>query len=333
MKILITGGAGFIGHHVVEYFLKETDWHLTLIDRLDCSGNLNRLAEVGAAKNPRVRFVFHDLRGAINDQLITQLGAFDYIVHLAAATHVDRSIECPMEFVLDNVVGTCNLLDFARKTGCERFLHFSTDEVFGPAPAGIAYREDDRFRSGNPYAATKAGAEELAVSYHNTYKLPVLITHTMNVIGYRQHPEKFVPGTIAKVRDENVVTIHSDKTRTKAGSRFYIDAREVANAVKFLLQHGAIGEKYNIVGEQEVDNLQLARWIAEAQGKPLGYEMVDFHSQRPGHDLRYALDGEKMRKMKWAPRRSVTQSVEDIVDWSLAHPHWLIPRKLVRSAA
>src|SRR6266478_1260089 len=127
MKVLITGGAGFIGHHVVEYFLKVTDWHLTLIDRLDCSGNLNRLAEIGAAKNPRVKFVFHDLRGTINDQLASQLGPFNYIVHLAAATHVDRSIECPMEFVLDNVVGTCNLLDFGRKTGCERFLYFSTD--------------------------------------------------------------------------------------------------------------------------------------------------------------------------------------------------------------
>jgi dTDP-glucose 4,6-dehydratase len=261
------------------------------------------------------------------------LGSFDYIVHLAAATHVDRSIERPLDFVLDNVLGTCHLLDFARRVGCQRFLHFSTDEVFGPAPLGTAYREDDRYRSGNPYAATKAGAEELAVAYHNTYKLPVLITHTMNVIGYRQHPEKFVPGTIAKVRDGEKVMIHADKTCTKAGSRFYIDAREVANAMKFLLKHGTVGEKYNIVGEQEVDNLELAQWIAEAQGEKLNYEMVDFHSARPGHDLRYALDGEKMRKMKWSPRRSITQSIEDIVDWSLANPHWLTPRKTLRSVA
>jgi dTDP-glucose 4,6-dehydratase len=332
-RILITGGAGFIGHHVVEYFLKETDWQLTLIDRLDCSGNLNRLAEVGAAKNSRVRFVFHDLRGAINDQLASQLGSFDYITHLAAATHVDRSIESPLGFVLDNVVGTCNLLEFARHTGCGRFLYFSTDEVFGPAPEGLRYVEEARYKSGNPYAATKAGGEELSVAYHNTYKLPVLITHTMNVIGYRQHPEKFVPGTIAKVRDGEKVTIHADKTCTKAGSRFYIDAREVANAVKFLLKNGVIGEKYNIVGEQEVDNLELAQWIAEAQGEKLDYEMVDFHGSRPGHDLRYALDGEKMKKIFWFPRRKITQSIEDIVDWSLANPHWLTPRKTLRSVA
>ena len=330
VKIFITGGAGFIGHHVVQAILNRTDWKITLLDRLDTSGNLNRLAEIGAAKNPRVRFIYHDLKAAINDQLASQMGSFDYIVHLAAATHVDRSIDCPMEFVLDNVVGTCNILDFARKTTCKKFLHFSTDEVFGPAPGNTAYKEDDRYRSGNPYAASKAGAEELAVSYHNTYQLPVLITHTMNVIGFRQHPEKMVPGTIAKVRDGGTVTIHADKTKTKAGSRFYIDAREVADAVLFLLDHGNAGEKYNIVGEREMDNLELAQRIAKAQGKKLIHEMVDFHSARPGHDLRYGLDGSKMRALGWAPLHSIEQSIEGIVEWSLEHPHWLTQRQIMR---
>jgi dTDP-glucose 4,6-dehydratase len=332
-RILITGGAGFIGHHVVQAVLERTDWHITLIDRLDTSGNLNRLAEIGAAKNPRVKFVFHDLRAAFNDQLASQLGCFDYIVHLAAATHVDRSIECPMEFVLDNVVASCNLLDFAKKSGCSKFLHFSTDEVFGPAPVGTAYSENDRYRSGNPYAATKAGAEELAVSYHNTYQLPVLITHTMNVIGYRQHPEKMVPGTIARVRDGEMVTIHADKTRTKAGSRFYIDAREVADAVLFLIERGQIGEKYNIVGEREMDNLDLARAIATAQNLPLHHEMVDFHSSRPGHDLRYALDGSKLRAMGWVPKRPIYTAIDDIVNWSLENTHWLTPKRNIRNVA
>lgn len=333
MKVLVSGAAGFIGHHIVQALLERTDWHVTIIDRLDVSGNLNRLAEVGAAKNPRVRFVFHDLRAAINDQLASQLGHFDHIVHLAAATHVDRSIDCPMEFVLDNVVATCNLADYARKAGCGRFLHFSTDEVFGPAPVGTAYKEGDRYNSGNPYAATKAGAEELIVSYHNTYKLPAIITHTMNVIGYRQHPEKMVPGTIARVRDGALVTIHADKFRIKAGSRFYIDAREVADAVLFLLEKGAPGEKYNIVGEREMDNLELAQLIARAQKQPLRYDMVDFHSSRPGHDLRYALDGTKMRNLGWHPRQSIEQSIEDIVHWSLTNDHWLTPKRHIRGVA
>src|SRR5689334_16061029 len=177
MKVLVTGGAGFIGSNLVEYILANTDWDITILDRLDHSGNLNRLAEIGAHDNPRVRFMFHDLRATMNDQVIQQIGHHAYILHLAAGTHVDRSITDPMSFVLDNVVATCNILDFARKSGCLRFVQFSTDEVFGPAPEGVRYKENDRYNSGNPYAATKAGAEELAVSYHNTYGLPVIVTH------------------------------------------------------------------------------------------------------------------------------------------------------------
>lgn len=329
-KVLITGAAGFIGHHVVDAILTRTNWDITIIDRLDESGNLNRLAEVGAVKNPRVTFTYHDLRASLNDQLCAQIGEHDYILHLAAATHVDRSISDPMAFVLDNVVATCNMLDFARKVGCDKFVNFSTDEVFGPAPVGTRYHEDARYNAGNPYAATKAGAVQLGVAYHNTYGLPVLTTHTMNVIGPRQHPEKYVPMTTAKVDNGEVVTIHADRSRTKAGSRFYIDARDVADAVLFLLEAGKAGEKYNIVGERETDNLQLARMIADAVGKPLRYDMVDFHSSRPGHDLRYALDGSKMADMGWAPSIPINQRVGEIVRWTLEHPRWLatLPRKV-----
>ena len=322
--VLITGGAGFIGHHLVDYLLRTTDWQLTLIDRLDCSGNLNRLAEVGAAKNPRVRYVFHDLRAPVNDQLARQIGQHDYIIHMAAATHVDRSIEAPMEFVLDNVVGTCNVLDLARKVGCEKFLQFSTDEVFGPAPGSVRYKEWDRFHSGNPYAASKAGAEELALAYHNTFGLPVIVTHTMNVFGERQLPEKFVPMVTKRVDAGESVSIHANKTCTKAGSRFYIHAQQVAEAATFLLGRGEPGEKYNIVGEREVDNLELALAIAEAVGKPLYYKLTDFHSARPGHDLRYALDGEKMAHMGWAPSRHFDAAIEATVKWTLANPKWML---------
>jgi dTDP-glucose 4,6-dehydratase len=328
VKILITGGAGFIGHHLVRHVLDTTDWQITLIDRLDCSGNLNRLAEIGAAKNPRVRFVYHDLRAPLNSQLRKQIGAHDYIIHLAAATHVDRSIECPMDFVLDNVVGTCNILDFARKTGCKRFVQFSTDEVFGPAPDGVAFLERDRYNSGNPYAATKAGAEELAISYHNTYGVPVIVTHAMNVIGERQHPEKFVPMTIAKVRDGEEVIIHSNPGKTRAGSRYYIHAIDVAKATLFLLKHGSNGSKYNIAGQREVDNLDMARMIAAAVGKPFFHKMVDFHSSRPGHDLRYALNGDKMAAMGWKHEWTIEAAVSQIVKWTLANDHWLMNEEL-----
>ena len=324
MKVLLTGGAGFIGHHVAEHLLRATDYRVTFLDRLDCSGNLNRITEIDGWERHkrRCRFVFHDLRAPISDHLAHQLGEHEIILHLAALTHVDRSIADPVAAVLDNVVGTANILEHARR-GCDRFVYFSTDEVFGPAPSGTAYREWDRYRSTNPYSATKAGAEELTLAYHNTYGVPALITHTMNVFGERQHPEKYIPGTIAKVRDGDVVTVHADATRTKAGSRFYIHARNVADALLHILQVGVSGEKYNIVGEVECDNLELASLIAGAVGRPLYHEMIDFHSSRPGHDLRYALDGSKLKELGWQPKVSFMQSLERVVQWSLKHPQWL----------
>ena len=326
-RCLVTGGAGFIGHHFVEHLLRSTDWEIVLLDRLDLSGNLNRLTEIRDWYKDRLRckWVWHDLKAPISSQTAGMIGKVDYIFHLAAGTHVDRSIEEPLPFVYDNVLGTAHMLEYARRAGCDRFVYFSTDEVFGPAPQGVAYKEWDRYNSGNPYSATKAGAEELCLAYHNTYKTPVMITHCMNVFGERQHPEKFVPGTIAKVSRGETVIVHADSTKTRAGSRFYIHARNVASAVLFVLEKGKTGDKFNIVGEREVDNLELAKLIAECQGKPLRYEMVDFHSSRPGHDLRYALDGTKLAEMGWVPPVSFETSLKRVVDWTLSNPRWLIP--------
>ena len=241
-----------------------------------------------------------------------------------------------MEFVLDNVVGTANILDYARyindKKGLERIIYFSTDEVFGPATKGIDYKENDRYNSTNPYSATKAGGEELAVAYENTYGLPVYITHTMNVFGERQHPEKFIPMCIKKIRDGETVTIHSDKTRKIPGSRHYIHAEDVAEAIHFLLTNniehkpdfgGAKCPKFNIVGSEELNNLELAKIIATSQGKELKYKMVDFHSSRPGHDLRYSLSGEKMKKLGWTPSIKLTERIKQVVDWSLKNDNWI----------
>lgn len=327
MRVLLTGGAGFIGHHIAEHLLKTTDHQIIFLDRLDLSGNLNRITGIDdwPAYRHRCRWVFHDLKGEINGQLRQQIGPVDIILHLAAGTHVDRSITHPLEFVYDNVVGTAHLLEFARKTpALKTMVYFSTDEVFGPAPVGIAYKEWDRYNSGNPYSATKAGAEELCLAYHNTYGVPVFITHCMNIFGERQHPEKFIPMTIANVRDGNTVTIHADSTRTVSGSRFYIHARNVADALMFLLERGGGGDKFNIVGEREVSNLELAQMIANIMGRPLHYQMVDFHSSRPGHDLRYALDGSKMNAMGWTPPRTLDESLRKTVQWTLAHAdNWL----------
>ena len=281
----------------------------------------------------RVKIVHHDLKASLNPLVCSEIGQVDYILHLAAGSHVDRSIDYPMEFVLDNVVGTANILDFARtQDNLEKFVYFSTDEVFGPAPDGIKYKENDRYNSTNPYSATKAGAEELAVAYENTYNLPIIITHTMNVFGERQHPEKYIPMCIRKARDGEVVTIHSDQTRTIPGSRHYIHARDVSSAVLFLLNYNGTFEptwgnakcpKFNIVGSEELNNLELAQIIAEAQDKELKYELVDFHSSRPGHDLRYALDGSKMKELGWEPAKSVRERIADVTNWTLANRRWI----------
>jgi dTDP-glucose 4,6-dehydratase len=327
-RILITGGCGFVGHHMVEFLLHNDDCEIVVLDRLDVSGNLNRLTElpIWQKEGKRVSFVWHDMKAELhsNDILNSMVGKVNAVLHIGASSHVDRSISDPMSFVMDNVVGTCNMLNFARtQDNLENFVYFSTDEIFGPAPEGVNYKENDRYNSGNPYAASKAGGEELCVSFHNTYKMPIMITHCMNIFGERQHPEKFIPLCIRRSVTGEAVKIHSNKTLTKAGSRYYIHAKNVCDAVSFLLKNGKHGEKYNIVGEREVDNLTLAQMISSLVGKPLITEMVDFHSSRPGHDLRYALDGSKMAELGWKPVDNLEQSLKKLVDWSLANPKWI----------
>lgn len=336
--VLVTGGAGFIAHHVINNIITQTNWNVICLDRLDLSGNLNRLHDLlkDHPNKDRVRIVYHDLRAELNDYTKKIIGdKVDFIYHLAAGSHVDRSIEYPLEFVMDNVVGTCNILNYARECkNLQRFIYFSTDEVFGPAPIGVNYGEYSRYNSTNPYSASKAGGEELVVAFHNTYNLPAYITHTMNVFGERQHPEKFIPKCIKKIRDDEVVTIHSDQTKTIPGSRFYIHADDVAEALLFVttnieILHDLSGTgvripKFNIVGKHEVNNLELAQNIAQIMGKELKYEMVDFHSSRPGHDLRYSLDGGLLRSLGWEPKINFNDRIRQVVEWTLQRPDWLM---------
>lgn len=335
--VLITGGCGFIAHHMIDLLIRKTNWKITSLDRLDYSGNLNRLHEVlngyDAETKKRVNIVFHDLKAELNPLICNFIGKPDIILHLAAASHVDRSITHPMEFINDNIIGTANLLEYARRLDkLDTFLYFSTDEIFGQAPPGVAYDERARYNSTNPYSASKAAAEELCVAYENTYKLPMMITHTMNVFGERQTPEKFIPLCIDRVRKQQKIFIHSDATKTQAGSRFYIHAGDVADAIYFLIttkpsvapDYGmAKCPKFNIVGKEEIDNLSLARMIAQAQNKELIYEMVDFHTSRPGHDLRYALSGDLMKSLGWEPQVALSERIKQVTQWYLENTRWL----------
>lgn len=301
MKILITGGAGFIGHALVKHFAQAHEVHV--LDSLTYAADLTRLEDVN------YKFWKQDITHPI--KIAEQ---FDIILHLAAESHVDNSIDNPLHTISTNVMGTANMLEFARtQENLKLFLYFSTDEVFGPAPVDTNYKEWDRYNSGNPYSASKAAGEELTLAYGNTYKLPVIITHTMNAFGPTQHIEKFIPGTIDKVKRGEKVIIHSSPDKQTSGSRFYIHINDIAEAVEFVINNGVLQEKYNIVGEQEVSNLRVARTIAELLGKPLDYEMVDFHSSRPGHDLRYSLDGSRLAQMGWTPKISFTEGIKGLL--------------------
>ena len=327
-KILVTGGAGFLGHHVIEGIFKNTDWDVVSLDRLDTSGNLNRLTDIEDWEKykHRLKFVYHDLKSPI-----TFLDKdFTYCIHLAASSHVDRSIINPQEFVLDNVLGTTNLLWAMRDMPkLEKVIVFGTDEVWGTAPEGVFYDEWDGYNSGNPYSASKAGADEMAKAFANTYKLPVIVTNTMNIYGERQHSEKFIPLVIKKVLNKETLQIHSNPEKTKAGQRHYLHARNVWQALKFILEKAPtldntrLNGKYNIVGEKEVDNLTLALMIADFIGDKLNYELVDFHSSRPGHDLRYAISDQRLAELGYQHPVGFEDSLKKTVQWYLQNPNWL----------
>lgn len=330
-KVIITGSSGFVASHILEHILKNTDWEIVGIDRLDYSSSgYDRLRDIDAFDDKRVTLFEHDLTLPFTPGLIKEIGMdVDFIIHAAAGSHVDNSIEDPVPFVQNNVNSTLHMLEYARllkKEGqLKKFIYFSTDEVYGTAPEGVHHTEGDRFNPGNPYSASKAASECICMAYANTFDLPIVITNTMNVLGERQHHEKFLPKIINYVLDGKTMPIHSNKDKTKAGSRYYIHARNIGDALLFILNNttetlekeDASKGKFHIVGEKEYDNLEFAKEIASYVGKPLKYEMVDFHSSRPGHDLRYALSGEKMKSLGWEPPVSIHKSIEKIVRWSL----------------
>lgn len=339
MRYLVTGGAGFFGHHLVEHLLKNTEAEIVVLDSLNyASYGFDRLRDVGCYDERRVQRYVHNITARWDVGLRRELGQFDFILHCAAETHVDNSIANPEPFVETNVVGTFRVLEYARnQERLNRLVYFSTDEVFGPACTSnlhcsysgeklteyTTYREWDRYNPTNPYSATKAAGEDLCLAWANTYSLPVVITHCMNIFGERQHPEKFIPLVIASILKGSEVLIHASP-EGKSGSRFYIHARNVAAALLHILSKSdARREKFNITGEEEVTNLELANAIADYMRLPIRTRLVDFHSSRPGHDLRYALDGYKLEKLGWKPPVSFEASLEKTVRWFMDHQQWL----------
>lgn len=349
-RVLLTGAGGFVGSHVLRHLLANTDWdvicpvtfrHRGISDRIRLA--MDDMPEAAT----RVHVVRCDLASPISDVTAAVFGKIDYVLNVASESHVDRSIEEPADFIINNVALICNLLDWARtQPELKAFLQVSTDEVYGPAPADYAHMEwVDQHLPSNPYSASKAAQEDIAFSYWRTYDVPLIITNTMNIIGETQDPEKFVIKTLQKVMSGEPMTIHASPSG-EIGSRFYLHARNQADGLLHVLrwateqteemrfdgsseslrysQGGDMPFRFHIVGEREVDNLEMAQMIAKAADRELNYVLEDFHSSRPGHDLRYALDGYKMESIGWKPPMPLEDSLRKTIQWTLERPEWLM---------
>ncbi len=339
-KLLLTGGAGFIGHHVIEGVLKNTDWDIIILDCLTYAGSLKRLSsiDIWEKERERVKFVWHDLRSPISETIhkdIGGIGEIDYVWHLAAESHVDRSLEDAIPFVMSNVVGTTHLLQYIKEyqTNLKRFVYFSTDEVFGPAPEEVFYKEEYAQNPSNPYAGSKAGAEAMCKAFAFSHKLPITITRTMNVFAERQHPEKFVPKTVKAILENRPITIHGTP-EIGFSSRCWIHARNACDALMWVTENGEFIEKekqqdrgygvYHIVGEEQnvvwlanrIAKVIKGRELDEKKGE-ISFEYIDFHKTRPGHDFRYALSGEKLKEKGFEYRISLEESFDRMIKWMI----------------
>jgi dTDP-glucose 4,6-dehydratase len=313
--ILITGGIGFVGSHCVEGVLKTTNWDVVILDGYTYAGNFGRLTDMDCweKEKHRIKMVYHDLRAPISETISKMIGKVDYIWHLAAMSHVDRSLEDAVPFAMSNVVGTTHLLEWVKRNqpNLEKYIGFNTDECFGPAP-------EDKFKPSNPYAASKCGQWCMEFAFAHAFKSPICMCHSMNIIGERQHPEKFVPKTVKNLLEGQLVILHG--TNGVFSSRKWIHARNVYDALIFLIEKGQREESYNVAGEEK-DVLEIANIICRViKGRdllPKEYQVVDAHSQRPGHDLRYSLDMTKMESMGWKPPKDLESSLVKTVQWMI----------------
>lgn len=333
-RCLVTGTSGFFGHHMLRHLFANTDWEIVTICSWTHKGMPERVKQaIGGNESyaNRLEVITHDLEAPIGQRTKDRIGKIDYILNIASNSHVDRSITDPAPFVIGNVELVVNMLELARELKPELFLQFSTDEVYGPAPDGVDFEEWSTIIPSNPYSASKAAQEAIAISYWRTFDVPVVITNTMNLTGQAQDPEKFPALCLRKIFKGEKVMIHGKPD--DIGSRYYIHARNAADAVLFIINKLGVAhyvedkvmkpDRYNIVGETELNNLELAQMIARLMGKELIYEFMDFHTGRPGHDRRYALSGEKLKKLGWVPPTDFETSLKSTIDWTLANPSWL----------
>lgn len=333
MRILLTGASGFLGSHMLEHLLVKTDWDIICPCSWKHKGVPERILESKhyQANKDRVTVITHDLTSPFTPQTVKSMGDIDYVINMASESHVDRSITDPVPFVKNNVDIALTMLELARELKPKKFIQFSTDEVYGVAPEGVNHAEWSKILPSNPYAASKASQEAIAISYWRTYSVPVIISNTMNLFGERQDAEKYTSMLTRKILADETVTVHGNENYI--GSRFYLHARNACDAVLYILQNieptmfddgdKTMPERFNVVGDREITNLEMAEIVAEALGKELKYELVDFHATRSGHDRRYALDGTKLKEAGWVPPITFQEGMKKTVDWTLANPQWL----------